>query len=130
MFQRCRTITYIGSVNRPAGFFRSKFFGLPHKLDEVFSPRSPDPVRDVRRREQQNDVLWARQEMSWLPKAELVAAKCSPRAPRVKRERPKEVPQQFLNPQRYRRRSRDNPNSKTRSGVIFERASHSSRVRR
>ena len=34
---------------------------------EVFSQRSPDPVRDVRRREQQNDVLWARQEMSWLP---------------------------------------------------------------
>jgi hypothetical protein len=32
---------------------------------EVFSRRSPDPVRDVRRREQQNDVLWARQETSW-----------------------------------------------------------------
>jgi hypothetical protein len=34
---------------------------------EVFSRRSPDPVRDVRRREQQNDVLWARQETSWIP---------------------------------------------------------------
>ena len=34
---------------------------------EVFSRRSPDPVRDVKRRAQQNDVLWARQEMSWLP---------------------------------------------------------------
>ena len=34
-------------------------------LREVFGRRSPEPVRDVKRREQQNDVLWARQETSW-----------------------------------------------------------------
>src|SRR5260221_1407599 len=73
---------------------------------EVFSRRPPDPVRDVRRREQQNDVLWARQETSWLSKTESVAAKCSPRAPRVMAERPNEVPEKFQNPQRRRRRSR------------------------
>jgi hypothetical protein len=42
------------------GFERTNF-------GETFSGRSPEPVRDVRRRERQNDVLWARQEMSWLP---------------------------------------------------------------
>jgi hypothetical protein len=53
---------FYGAASRPDRSW-AEVFGLSARTSaKCGRRRSPEPVRDVRRREQQNDVLWATQK--------------------------------------------------------------------